>query len=102
MKSERDTCGGIFDVDGKRKDIEELDAKMAGEGFWDDQKTAQEVIVNMCFNMGAPRLSGFKKFIAGVNAGDWKTAAVEMMDSRWARQVGDRAVRLKNRILTLA
>ena len=44
MKSERDTCGGIFDVDVKRKDIEELDAKMAGEGFWDDQKTAQEVI----------------------------------------------------------
>ena len=56
----------------------------------------------MCFNMGAPRLSGFKKFIAGVNAGDWNTAAVEMMDSRWARQVGNRAERLKNRILTLA
>ena len=56
----------------------------------------------MCFNMGAPRLSGFKKFIAGVNSGDWNTAAVEMMDSRWARQVGDRAIRLKNRILTLA
>ena len=43
----------------------------------------------------------FKKFIAGVNAGDWKTAAVEMMDSRWAKQVGDRAVRLRNRILTI-
>ena len=49
---------------------------------------AQEVIVNMCFNMGAPRLSKFKKFIGGVNAGDWNTAAVEMMDSRWAKQVG--------------
>ena len=64
-------------------------------------ETAQQVIVNMAFNMGAPRLSKFKKFIAGVNAGDWKTAAVEMMDSRWATQVGDRAVRLRNRILTL-
>ena len=63
---------------------------------------AQQVIVNMTFNMGSPRLSQFKKFIAGVNAGDWNKAAVEMMDSRWARQVGDRAVRLKNRILTLA
>ena len=62
---------------------------------------AQEVIVNMCFNMGAPRLSKFKKFIGGVNAGDWNTAAVEMMDSRWAKQVGDRAVRLRNRILTI-
>ena len=64
-------------------------------------ETAQQVIVNMCFNMGAPRLSQFKKFIAGVNKGDWPTAAIEMMDSRWANQVGDRATRLRNRILTL-
>ena len=64
-------------------------------------ETAQQVIVNMCFNMGAPRLSQFKKFIAGVNKGDWPTAAEEMMDSRWANQVGDRATRLRNRILTL-
>ena len=71
------------------------------EAFYNLPENIQHVIVNMCFNMGAPRLSGFKKFIGGVNAGDWKTAAVEMMDSRWARQVGDRAVRLKNRILTL-
>jgi lysozyme len=51
---------------------------------------AQQVIVNMTFNMGRPRLSQFKKFIAGVNAGDWNKAAVEMMDSRWAKQVRDR------------
>jgi len=63
---------------------------------------AQEVIVNMCFNMGAPRLSKFKKFIGGVNAGDWDTAAVEMMDSRWAKQVGVRADRLRDRIKALA
>ena len=63
---------------------------------------AQQVIVNMTFNMGAPRLAKFKKFIAGVNAGDWNTAAVEMMDSRWANQVGKRAVRLRDRIQALA
>ena len=63
---------------------------------------AQEVIVNMTFNMGAPRLSKFKKFIVGVNVGDWNTAAVEMMDSRWAKQVGNRAVRLRDRIQALA
>ena len=63
---------------------------------------AQEVIVNMTFNMGAPRLSKFKKFIAGVNAGDWNTAAIEMMDSRWAKQVGNRAIRLRDRIQALA
>ena len=63
---------------------------------------AQQVIVNMCFNMGAPRLSKFKKFIAGINAGDWDTAAVEMMDSRWANQVGVRAERLRDRIKDLS
>jgi lysozyme len=63
---------------------------------------AQQLIVNMCFNMGAPRLSQFKKFIAGVNASDWDTAAVEMMDSRWANQVGVRAERLRDRIKNLS
>ena len=63
---------------------------------------AQQVIVNMCFNMGAPRLSKFKKFIAGVTDGNWSTAAVEMMDSRWATQGGVRAERLRDRIQALA
>jgi len=62
---------------------------------------AQEVIVNMCFNMGAPRLSKFKKFIAAVNEADWTTAGVEMLDSRWAKQVGNRAIRLRDRITSL-
>ena len=63
---------------------------------------AQQVIVNMAFNIGRPRLSKFKNFIAGVNDRDWTRAAEEMMDSRWATQVGDRAIRLRNQILTLA
>ena len=63
---------------------------------------AQQVIVNMCFNMGAPRLSKFKKFIAAVNDGNWSTAAVEMMDSMWATQVGKRAERLRDRVQALS
>ena len=63
---------------------------------------AQQVIVNICFNMGAPRLSKFKKFIAAVNDGNWSTAAVEMMDSRWATQVGKRAERLRDRVQALS
>ena len=78
------------------------EAKKVFPNLDDLPEEAQEVIVNMTFNMGAPRLSKFKKFIAGVNAGDWNTAAVEMMDSRWAKQVGNRAVRLRDRIKALA
>ena len=51
----------------------------------------QEVLVNMMFNMGRGRLGGFKKFIA----------AIEMMDSRWATQVGNRAIRLRDRVANL-
>ncbi len=38
------TCGGIFDVDGKRKEIAVLEEKMAADGFWNDQKAAQGII----------------------------------------------------------
>ena len=55
---------------------------------------AQQVIVNMCFNMGAPRLGKFKNMKKAIEAGDWKTAAVEGRDSRWHKQVTNRAERL--------
>jgi len=68
-------------------------------GFLENMPSeAQQVIVNMCFNMGAPRLKQFKKFITAMNNEEWKVAAVEMLDSKWASQVGERANRLSDRI----
>lgn len=55
----------------------------------------QRVLANMCFNMGIDRLLGFKNMLAATQSGDYKTAASEMMDSQWAKQVGDRAKRLE-------
>ncbi len=54
-------------------------------------KIRQGVIVELCFNMGLGRLKGFKKMLAACERGDYKTASVEMLDSLWARQVGQRA-----------
>jgi len=65
----------------------------------DKPQNIQLVLVNMCFNLGAPRLSKFKKFIDAINDEQWIEAAVEMMDSRWANQVGPRAERLKQIVL---
>ena len=59
---------------------------------------AQQVIANMMFNMGRPRLSGFKGMKRGVDSRDWNAAADEMVDSRWYRQVGARAERLVERM----
>lgn len=55
----------------------------------------QNVLANMCFNMGWPKLSGFKKMLAALQAKRFDQAADEMMDSTWAKQVGDRAKRLE-------
>ena len=65
----------------------------------DKPENIQLVLVNMCFNLGAPRLSKFKKFIDAINNEQWIEAAVEMMDSRWANQVGPRAERLRQIVL---
>ena len=54
----------------------------------------QLVVMDMAFNMGVPRLCKFKKMWAAIHDGDYNTAAVEMLDSRWATQVGTRAIKL--------
>lgn len=54
----------------------------------------QFVLIDMCFNMGFYKLKGFKKMLAALEAGDYKTAAKEMLDSVWARQVKSRAKKL--------
>ncbi|MES1979538.1 MAG: glycoside hydrolase family protein [Pseudomonadota bacterium] len=54
----------------------------------------QRVIANMCFNLGAPRLAGFKNTLAAMEQGRYTTAAAGMMASLWAKQVGKRAERL--------
>ena len=58
----------------------------------------QLIIANMMFNMGRPRMSGFKKFIAAVAIADWQEAANQMVDSRWYNQVTNRAQRLVKRM----
>jgi len=63
---------------------------------WPDE--VQQVLVNMMFNMGRTRLSGFKNFKAALDAKDWKKAAVEGRDSKWYKQVTNRAERLMKRL----
>lgn len=62
--------------------------------FADLTEPRQDVLVNMCFNLGLTRLLGFKKFLKAMELGNYETAAHEMMDSDWAEQVGARALRL--------
>lgn len=64
---------------------------------WGDlSEDRQLVLMNMCFNLGAPRYLLFVKFWAALGRRDYEKAADEMLDSRWATQVGQRAIELSH------
>jgi len=60
----------------------------------------QEALVNLSFNMGIPRLMQFKKTLALLRDGDFESAADELLDSRYAEQVGQRALEIADMIRT--
>jgi lysozyme len=86
------------------KDVEIVidDCRQLYEDFDDLPGEAQLIIANMMFNMGRPRLSKFKGMKRGVDSRDWDTAADEMVDSAWYRQVTNRANRLVKRMRAIA
>lgn len=49
-------------------------------------------LVDMMFNLGQARFRGFIKMIAAIRQGDWQEAAKQALDSKWADQVGNRAM----------
>ena len=58
----------------------------------------QRVLANMAFNLGETRLRKFKRMWAALGKADYRTASEEMLDSKWAKQVGVRATRLAKRM----
>ena len=74
------------------------DCKIIFNTFDNLPEEVQLVIANMCFQLGRPRLSKFKKFIAAVNDENWMLAGEEMQDSRWYKQTTNRADRLIERM----
>ena len=91
----KERVDSVFAVDIK---IAEDECKVLYK-FWEElPEEVQEILVNMMFNLGRPRLTKFKKMNAALEMGDWKTAAVEGRDSRWYHQVGSRSERLMTRM----
>jgi GH24 family phage-related lysozyme (muramidase) len=74
------------------------DCNILYEDFGDLPEEAQQVIANMMFNMGRPRLTKFRGMKRGVDSRNWNDAADEMVDSTWYKQVTNRADRLVNRM----
>lgn len=66
--------------------------------FNDLPEEVQKILANMMFNLGRPRLSKFRKLCKAVAERDWQECAVQMEDSRWHKQVTNRANRLISRM----
>ena len=75
-------------------DVERVDAELFQVFSWYDDldDPRKDAIMDMCFNMGLPRLMQFKKALGAMSAKNYDSAAVEFLDSRWAKQVGQRAI----------
>lgn len=77
-------------------DVDEVILGLEGAGYVakDDNDARYYVLVNMAFNLGPAGLLAFRIMLKAYRDGDWETAAAEMLRSKWAQQVGDRAERL--------
>jgi lysozyme len=60
----------------------------------------KDAIIDIAFNLGLTVLCKFEKSLAYMASGDYMLAADEFLDSRWAKQVGNRAVEVTDMIRT--
>lgn len=85
-----------------QNDIARIIKELSSEYPWfsslDDVR--KDAIIDISFNLGATRLRGFKRALAAMEVADYKAASTEFLDSKWARQVGGRALELADMIKT--
>lgn len=76
-------------------DIEKVERQLAEVDEYNHlSPVRQTAVANMAFNLGFYGLMQFKRMWAAIGRGDYQAASREMLSSKWARQVGTRAVEL--------
>ena len=87
----------LFEEDYSRciKDYEQLRPLIG-----DLNPVRRAVIIDMLFNMGIHRVKGFKKMLSALRLKDHKEASKQLLDSKYARQVGYRAIKLADMLRT--
>jgi lysozyme len=83
-------------------DIERVKGELSETYFWfvAMNEARQDAMIDICFNLGLTRLRGFVKALEAMSREQFDIAADEFMDSKWAQQVGNRAVRVTEMIRT--
>ena len=98
-KIEEERVNELFDEDIQ---VTIQECKYLYNDFDDLPEEAQRIIANMMFNLGRPRLSRFLKMKQHVDNRDFASASEEMKDSKWYRQVTNRAQRLCDRMANIS
>jgi len=76
-------------------DIDEAHRSLSFLDFWNDLNDARKAaLIDMAFNLGITGLMTFKKMLAALERKDYDAASSEILDSRYAIQVGARAIRI--------
>ena len=89
-------------------DLQRVEGEVLGALPWVNGLDAprRAVILNMAYNLGTGSsarrmgLLGFPRMLEALKKGDYQIAADEMLDSRWAGQVGERATRLARQMVS--
>jgi len=68
--------------------------------FADLDDVRKDAIIDISFNLGATRLRLFERALAAMQRADYKTASLEFLDSKWAKDVKGRATELAEMIAT--
>jgi lysozyme len=81
-------------------DIARVIKELASEYPWfnDLDDVRKDAMIDISFNLGATRLRGFRRALAAMEAANYKEASTEFLDSKWAKQVGGRALELADMI----
>jgi|TARA_R100000008_G_scaffold82285_1_gene66416 lysozyme len=102
-----DPEGGIGLTDDEvdyllQNDIDRVYKELDFEYGWfsDLDLIRKEAMIDISFNLGQTRLRKFQKALTAMEKGDWDRAADEFMDSKWSKQVGNRAKTLTEMIRT--
>lgn len=76
-----------------QNDIDRITTELDFEYGWflDLNEARQDAMIDISFNLGQTNLRKFKKALTAMSKGEWETAADEFMDSKWSKQVGNRA-----------
>ena len=98
-KIEEERVNELFDEDIQ---VTIQECKYLYNDFDDLPEEAQRIIANMMFNLGRPRLSRFLKMKQHVDNRDFASASQEMKNSKWYRQVTNRAQRLCDRMANIS